>query len=314
MGTRGTGIALAVACAAVGSWVAAAEAGTESFPSTGNKRTGSCFFFGGAGNPFSGWAPYGGYIYKNLPAFDLDPGDTLAFDNYGVSNEDIRVTLALAATRRNGSIEPSERFKTVVQSTASPSSPRGNETIGDFDLRFRVTSRFSFNGGGLVIRVSNPAGTYASDRSCVGAVAGGNRGANRFFLNRFYADPDGAFPWRNKGNVQIAAFQIATNRLKTDRTRPSLGGLTLSSRATKLQFRLSEVSKVSFTVQRKAGGRWVKARSFTRPGKIGKNNLNFRGGIAGKSPKAVNYRLTVQATDPSKNKSVLQRKSFRLVE
>ncbi len=137
-----------------------------------------------------------------------------------------------------------------------------------------------------------------------------------------------------------------------DSTKPVLGSLRLSPTVfraaksggsisakrkvgTKVTFTLSEASRVTFSVQRKTRGRkvgkrcrakkrsnakrkactrWVKVKgSFTVAGKAGKNSFKFRGRIRRKRLKRGSYRLSGQAVDSAKNKSVVKRKGFRIV-
>ena len=143
-----------------------------------------------------------------------------------------------------------------------------------------------------------------------------------------------------------------------DTTKPALGSIGLSRTVfraassgasvsakkkkrrkpigTKVSFSLSEASKVTFTVQRKARGRrsgrrcvapkrsnrkkkrctrYVAVRgSFTVNGTSGKNTFTFRGRMNRRKLGAGSYRLTGTATDPAKNVSAPRLKAFRIVK
>jgi len=53
--------------------------------------------------------------------------------------------------------------------------------------------------------------------------------------------------------------------------------------------------------------------SFRFAGKAGANSLRFRGRIGGRQLKPGSYRLSAQATDPAKNRSLPSRKTFKTV-
>ena len=116
------------------------------------------------------WLPSMGFVYRNVEAFELSPGDTIAFDiqmgaldppNLGFLPQ-LDIALAHAP-------DPQKPFKpdvlpesdfTVVAHAAIAASP-GNLIAGDYDLAFTVDAPFSFPGGGLIIRVNNPKGPLA---------------------------------------------------------------------------------------------------------------------------------------------------------
>jgi hypothetical protein len=175
---------------------------------------GNCFPFGGGGapaGPGSEWTPYMGFIYKNIPAFNLQPGDTLAFDLGQMGNTDIQLDIAMAATTVNGGTVNAGPFTKVVSNTQTPLNPKGDTTVGNFELKFTVESPFSFPGGGLIIRFSNPSASYALDTSCAQVLVRANSSdSSDFFVERFYRDADGVSPWDGEDSDSIGGFQIIT--------------------------------------------------------------------------------------------------------
>src|SRR3954464_4002828 len=94
-----------------------------SAPSTSN-----CFPFGA-----SYWTPYFGFVYKNLPSFQLKAGDVLAFDTGAPNSDaDADVQIELAATA-NGDDAPVQPYTAVVLNTETPANPRGDSTAGNFE-------------------------------------------------------------------------------------------------------------------------------------------------------------------------------------
>ncbi|MDP7152924.1 MAG: hypothetical protein QF897_00640, partial [Gammaproteobacteria bacterium] len=165
----------------------------------------SCLAFGAApgsgvqGDPDSGFlgtSPYMGFIYKDIPAFDLTVGDIVAFDLSAVNDFDVELDIELVATTVNGETTEVGPFTKVVSNTYTPLSPRGDTINGNFDLRFVVDNPFSFAGGGLIIRFANGSVAYRGDLTCdqVGVVAE-STDTSGYFVLAFWADVDGISPW-----------------------------------------------------------------------------------------------------------------------
>ncbi|MAF83374.1 MAG: DUF11 domain-containing protein [Gammaproteobacteria bacterium] len=166
----------------------------------------SCLAFGAApgsgvpGDPDSGFvptSPYMGFIYKDIPAFDLTVGDIVAFDLTAVNDFNIELDIEMAATTVNGGTTEAGPFTKVVSNTYTPLSPRGDTINGNFDLRFLVDNTFSFTGGGLIIRFSNGSTAYRADNqtcSQVGVVATSSD-TSGYFVQAFWGDEDGISPW-----------------------------------------------------------------------------------------------------------------------
>lgn len=157
------------------------------------------------------WTPYMGFIYKNVPAFNLQPGDTLAFDLGAQNDTNIQLDIAMAGTTVNGGTVQAGSFTTVVTNTQTPQNPRGDTIIGNFELRFTVEQPFSFPGGGLIIRFSNPSSGYLADTTCTTGVLvnGDSSDPSGYFVERFYRDTDGVSPWDDDPTT-IGGFQITT--------------------------------------------------------------------------------------------------------
>jgi hypothetical protein len=205
-------IASAVATLALSAGTAQAATVTA-FPNTPNPSGTNCIPFGIG----TLGQPYTAFIYQNIPSFELKTGDTLAFDLNAANDVDIQFDIALARTVSNGTIVEGEPFKQVVNNDQTPANPRGDTTVGNFELQFTAQAPFSFPGGGLIIRFSDPSPAYAADNTCTGNVVYGNANdTSAFFVLRSSADPDGVFPWANSTPNFIGAFRVVT----TDPTPP----------------------------------------------------------------------------------------------
>jgi hypothetical protein len=207
-------IASAVAASALSAGTAQAATVTV-FPNNPNPTGTSCIPFGIG----TSWPPHAAFIYQNVPSFELTTGDTLAFDLFNDPNDaDIQLDIALARTVSNGTIVEGEPFKQVVTNNQTPLNPRGDTTVGNFELRFTAEAPFSFPGGGLIIRFSDPSPSYAADNICnTNVVNGSSSDTSAFFVLRGSADTDGVFPWANSSPFFIGAFRVVT----TDPTPPT---------------------------------------------------------------------------------------------
>jgi hypothetical protein len=186
--------------------------------------------------------PYLAWFYQFIPAFDLHPGDVIAFDTGQVNDFDVQLDIAMARTRVNGGTNPAQPFQKVVRNTQTPANPRGDTTAGNYELRFRAQAPFHFPGGGLIIRFSNPSLAYQQDNStCTQVLEGGSAGdLSGFFVGRSWGDHDGRPPWANRDDGPEGQF-----RLILDTTPPNTtitagpSGKTHSHRA-KFHFESSE--------------------------------------------------------------------------
>jgi hypothetical protein len=154
------------------------------------------------GTPFgesASWVPSNVWVYKNVPAFNLKAGDTLAFDLTAQNNVDIQLDIAMAPTTTNGGDTNAAAFTQVVPNSQIPANPRGDTTTGDYELTFTVQAPFNFAGGGLLIRFGNPGGAFATDPNDPGSPVEGNTAQpsdpSGQFVERIVRDLDGVAPW-----------------------------------------------------------------------------------------------------------------------
>jgi hypothetical protein len=157
------------------------------------------------------WLAYMGFVYKNVPAFQLKPDDLIAFDLSTANEVDDQLDIALAATTTNGGDVPAGAFTRIVPNTQLAASPRGDNVTGNYELAYRATAPFTFPGGGLIIRFSNPGPDLAAQMSGSGAFTNGGNSADTsgYFVERFVRDPDGVYPWTgNTYTYDIAAFRL----------------------------------------------------------------------------------------------------------
>jgi len=173
-------------------------------------EVGNCFPFGDGGVfPDDPWTPYMGWTYQNVPAFQLRAGDILAFDLGMVNSADVQLDIEMAVTDSNGSINPGGIFTKVVSNTQTPQNPNGDTIIGNFEMMFTAEQSFSFPGGGLNIRFSNPSAAYQLNMECDQVlVNAGSDDPSGYFLFRFFHDDDGLPPYDNEDDGSIGGFRI----------------------------------------------------------------------------------------------------------
>jgi len=126
--------------------------------------------------PFGNNTGYGftGFVYRNIPPFELERGGTLSFDLGQLNGQQIRRNIYLAATNKNpgpallsdinvvSQNVRAERWVRVVSDSQVPSHPRGDTVLGNFELTYRAEQAFDFRGGGLAVGFgASPPGRYA---------------------------------------------------------------------------------------------------------------------------------------------------------
>jgi hypothetical protein len=130
--------------------------------------------------PFGNNTDFGftGFIYRNVPAFNLERGDRIAFDLGGLNNVVTRREIYLSTANKNpdeaelnGSNVVSQgitatEWAKVSSEHHAPHPGRGNSVVGDYDLRYRVESDFSFPGGGLIIGFDSSPPAEFADGGC----------------------------------------------------------------------------------------------------------------------------------------------------
>ena len=102
-----------------------------------------------------------GFIYKDIAAFALNPGDIIAF-NTGVKNDNaLHFDLSLTATTANGGTTANNARFTFVSSLAS--GIFGDNIVGNYDIAFLVNTKVSFAGGGLITDFLNTHGAVVDN-------------------------------------------------------------------------------------------------------------------------------------------------------
>jgi hypothetical protein len=273
----------------------------------------NCWPFGEATEPMDLWTPYFGFVYKNIPAFDLKRGDTLAFDSGLANDHDIQVDVALAATTSNGGDVNAGPFTTIAHNTQTPTSPRGDDIAGNYELGFVAQTSFNFSGGGLIVRVSNPGPAFLPDDTCDWQLVGNDApDTSGFFVKRVFTDPDGVSPWADEDDGPLGQFRltllpesnkVSLGKLKRNKkkgtarlpvTVPGKGTLALSGKGVKAQ-------KAAATAEASVAGEGtvllpVKAKGKARKGlfSTGKAKLRLR----------LTFTPTSDPADPPKTRQV----------
>jgi hypothetical protein len=166
--------------------------------------------------PFANNVDFGfsGFIYRNVPAFTIQQGVLIAFDLSGTNDVDVRRDIYLSHTDvnpvpGNGNVRAVAWTK-VVSDAQVPENPRGNTTVGDYELRYRAEQAFTFAGGGLAVGFGgSPPGAYR-DTGCeqVGVHTSSTDTSNTFY-GRFWSKPDRDTSVLNRGtfsNTFISGF------------------------------------------------------------------------------------------------------------
>ncbi|HEX7842990.1 MAG TPA: MYXO-CTERM sorting domain-containing protein, partial [Kofleriaceae bacterium] len=166
----------------------------------------------GSENPL--WLPSMGFVYRKVEAFELTPGDTIAFDIQMRAGDppdlgflpQLDIALAHAPDPQNPFRPddlPGSDF-TIVAHAAVAASP-GNRMVGDYELAFTVDTPFRFPGGGLIIRVTNPKGVLATrtDLQCLQVITADTQptGANRL-VGTFKLE-SGEYPWKVENTTNM---------------------------------------------------------------------------------------------------------------
>lgn len=167
------------------------------------------------GAEFSGETTYGpdrGFIYKNLPAFELVAGSTLAFDLGHANDNPIEFDIGMTTTTVNGGGTPAAALTKVVSNTQHAADPDGDDIVGNYELVFTVEQAFSFPGGGLIINFSNPGVNFVNDGTC----------GDGHVVSTTSSDPSDYFAWGYFRDVLIVDSSVGT------RTAP-IGGFIIDT-------------------------------------------------------------------------------------
>lgn len=166
-----------------------------------NVNTGNCIPFGCAGQ----YGPFMTSIYKDIDAFSLNAGDTIAFDLSGTNDVDIILDIFLASTTTNGSIVADSFGFTKVVSGGN--GGRGTSIQGDYELEFTLDNSWDYAGGGLMIGFS-PVGVTAGDATWSTGFYGNANAANTHVGQYYRGSSVGTGTYRPS---VIPNFQITTN-------------------------------------------------------------------------------------------------------
>jgi hypothetical protein len=162
----------------------------------------NCFPFGTNTADVRGFM---GFIYRNVPAFELVPGQTIAFDLGARNDVDTRRNIFFAAANKNpGPPQVSgvsiisqditvnaDGWTQVVYESQVPLNPRGNLVKGDYELVYTAEAPFSFPGGGLIVGFGvTPPGTYVDPGCEQVVVVTTAQDASGNFYARFCHAPD----------------------------------------------------------------------------------------------------------------------------
>ncbi len=153
------------------------------------------------------WLPTMGFVYRNVEAFTLIPGDTIAFDIQmrpaDANDLGFRPQLDIALAHAPNPLMPfrpadlpgATDFTLVANDAIAASA--GNRIAQDYELAFTVDAPFTFPGGGLIIRVSEPKGELAlrNFMSCKSVITSDRQpsGTNRL-VGTFFREV-GEYPW-----------------------------------------------------------------------------------------------------------------------
>lgn len=178
-----------------------AQATTVSYTGA-TKSVGNCIPFGCPDT----YGPHAGFIYKDIAAFTLNPGDIIAFDTGGIQNDkELHFDLSLAATAVNGGkIADSSGF-TLVSSLGS--GFYGDSVVGNYDIAFVVNTTFTFAGGGLITDFLNTNGAVSDTTTEQNLVSSSDSPYN---VARYYKATSAGTSTGSSGLSPIGVFQIVT--------------------------------------------------------------------------------------------------------
>lgn len=156
--------------------------------------------------PFGNNTSFGftGFVYRNVPAFELVPGCQFAFDLGRQNNVDTRRNIYFAVANKNpgppvvggGNNVISQGifalgWTQVASDSQIPLSSKGNFIKGDYELIYTSETSFSFPGGGLIVGFGgSPPGTFADTNCEQVLVQTSSNDASGFFYSRFFFKPD----------------------------------------------------------------------------------------------------------------------------
>ena len=86
--------------------------------------------------------PFAGFVYKNVPAFQLKPNDSIGFDLSAQNTPTISCRSPWRRPRPTVATFPPRAFTTIVNNSNLPENPRGDTVNGDYELRFVAQTSF----------------------------------------------------------------------------------------------------------------------------------------------------------------------------
>jgi len=175
--------------------------------------------------PFGNNTSYGftGFIYRNVPAFQLKIGGHFSFDLGALNDVDIRrnIYFAVASANPSGGSVGGQNIRAiswtkVVSDSQTPLNPRGDTIKGNYELTYTAEAPFNFPGGGFIVGFGgSPPGAYA-DFGCEQVLVQTTPAdLNPFFYRRFYFQLDqplGVLDSANSDPFALGGIVIKPNR------------------------------------------------------------------------------------------------------
>lgn len=180
-----------------------AQATTVNYTGT-TKSVGNCIPFGCPDL----YGPHMGFIYKDIAAFTLNPGDIIAFDTGAKNDKELRFDLSLAETAVNGGNTANGAGFTRVSSLGSGFF--GDNIVGNYDIAFIVNAKFSFAGGGLITDFLNTNGAVIDNTGEQNLVYSSNSPYN---VARYYAGATAGSISSGTSANAIGTFSIITHEV-----------------------------------------------------------------------------------------------------
>jgi hypothetical protein len=175
--------------------------------------------------PFGNNTSYGftGFIYRNVPSFQLQIGGHFSFDLGALNDVDIRrnIYFAVASANPSGGAGGGQSISAlswtkVASDSQTPLNPRGDTILGNYELTYTAEAPFNFPGGGFIVGFGgSPPGAYA-DFGCEQVlVQTSPADLNPYFYRRFYYQTDqplGVLDFGNSDAFALGGIVIKPNR------------------------------------------------------------------------------------------------------
>lgn len=173
--------------------------------------------------PFGDNVTYGftGFIYRNVPPFQLRAGGHFSFDLGSQNDVVVRRNIYFAVANANpapGGNPQNIRalaWTQVASDSQVPQNPRGDTIRGNYELTYTAEAPFNFPGGGFIVGVGGtPPGTFA-DGNCDQVLVYTHSGdSSEFFHKRFYFQQDQPLGVLDNGgdNSYLGGIVIQPNR------------------------------------------------------------------------------------------------------